>query len=404
MTGTDPTASSALLERYDRAHARRLRHPAAPCSSHGEGCYVWDADGTRYLDLLGGIAVNALGHGHPALVAAVSASRRARLVHVSNFFTTTAQVELAERLLELCRRARRLGGLLRQLRHRGHRGRVKLARRTGRTRIVAAEGALPRPHDGRPRADAQAGLPRAVRAAAARRRRTCRTATRPRCVRRSTGDVGGGRPRADPGRGRGDRGRPAYLRLARELTTAHGALLVLDEVQTGIGRTGSWFAYQQAGVVPDAVTLAKGLGGGVPIGALITFGPTSRACSRPASTARRSAATRSRAPPASRCSTRSRRRACSPGDRARRAPRRGRARDRPPARRRGARARAAPRHRAHGRRVRRRGGRAHGAGFIVNPVQPDALRLAPPLVLTDAQVDDFVAALPALLDGPEASA
>ena len=66
---------------------------------------------------------------------------------------------------------------------------------------------------------------------------------------------------------------PAYLRLARELTTAHGALLVLDEVQTGVGRTGTWFAFQQAGVVPDAMTLAKGLGGGVPIGALVTFGP-----------------------------------------------------------------------------------------------------------------------------------
>ena len=96
-----------------------------------------------------------------------------------------------------------------------------------------------------------------------------------------------------------------YLRLARELTTRHGALLVVDEIQTGIGRTGDWFAHQRAGIVPDAMTLAKGLGGGVPIGALVTFGPDVTGLLVAASTARRSAATRSPAPPVSPCSTRS---------------------------------------------------------------------------------------------------
>ncbi len=121
MTGPAPTASSALLERYDRALLGVFGTPRTVLT-HGEGCYVWDADGARYLDLLAGIAVNVLGHAHPAVVAAVSA-QAARLVHVSNFFTTTRAGRAGRAAARGGRRAVRLGGLLRQLRHRGGRGR-----------------------------------------------------------------------------------------------------------------------------------------------------------------------------------------------------------------------------------------------------------------------------------------
>ena len=138
MTGPAPTASSALLERYDRALLGVFGTPRTVLT-HGEGCYVWDADGARYLDLLAGIAVNVLGHAHPAVVAAVSA-QAARLVHVSNFFTTTAQVELAERLLEVAGAPSGSAVFFANSGTEAVEAAVKLSRRTGRTRIVAAEG------------------------------------------------------------------------------------------------------------------------------------------------------------------------------------------------------------------------------------------------------------------------
>ncbi len=402
MTGPAPTTSSALLERYDRALLGVFGTPRAVLT-HGEGCYVWDADGARYLDLLAGIAVNVLGHAHPAVVAAVSA-QAARLVHVSNFFTTTPQVELAERLLEVAGAPSGSAVFFANSGTEAVEAAVKLSRRTGRTRIVAAEGgfhgrttgALALTHKPAYREPFEPLLPdvthvpygdeAALRAAV-------------------TGDVAAVVLEPIQGEAGVIEASPAYLRLARELTTAHGALLVLDEVQTGIGRTGSWFAFQQAGVVPDAMTLAKGLGGGVPIGALVTFGPDVSGLL----TAGQHGTTFGGNPLA-----------CAAGlavldtvekeDLLTRATELGE--------------RLAGGVLATGHPlvagVRGRGlhraivltadvsaavaDRAHRAGFIVNPVQPDALRLTPPLVLTDAQVDDFVAALPALLDGPEASA
>ena len=325
-------------------------------------------------------------------------------MHVSNFFTT-------DRAGRARRAAARGGGapagsavFFANSGTEAVEAAVKLARRTGRTRIVAAEGAfhgrttgaLALTHKPSYREPFEPLLPGVVHVpygdeAALRAAVTDEVAAL--VLEPIQGEAGV--IAADP----------AYLRLARELTTAAGALLVLDEVQTGIGRTGSWFAFQQAGIVPDAMTLAKGLGGGVPIGALVTFGPDGvRPARPPASTARPSAATRSPAPPASPSSTPSPRTGCS----------------------------STPRRWASGSPsgvlalghplvagVRGRGlhraivltadisaavaDRAHRAGFIVNPVQPDALRLTPPLVITAAQVDDFVAALPALLDGPEPS-
>jgi acetylornithine/N-succinyldiaminopimelate aminotransferase len=280
---------------------------------------------------------------------------------------------------------------------------VKLARRTGRTRIVAAEGAfhgrstgaLALTHKPSYREPFEPLLPGVVHVpygddAALRAAVTDEVAA-----------VVLEPIQGEAGVIEADR---AYLRLARELTTAAGALLILDEVQTGIGRTGSWFAFQQAGIVPDAMTLAKGLGGGVPIGALVTFGPEVSALLAPG----QHGTTFGGNPLA-----------CAAGlavlDTI--------AKD-------GLLEHAT----AMGERlaegvlalghplvagVRGRGlhravvltddisaavaDRAHRAGFIVNPVQPDALRITPPLVIHAAQVDDFVAALPALLDGPEPS-
>ena len=402
MTGPAPTTSSALLERYDRALLGVFGTPRAVLT-HGEGCYVWDADGARYLDLLAGIAVNVLGHAHPAVVAAVSA-QAARLVHVSNFFTTTPQVELAERLLEVAGAPSGSAVFFANSGTEAVEAAVKLSRRTGRTRIVAAEGgfhgrttgALALTHKPAYREPFEPLLPdvthvpygdeAALRAAV-------------------TGDVAAVVLEPIQGEAGVIEAEPAYLRLARELTTAHGALLVLDEVQTGIGRTGSWFAFQQAGVVPDAMTLAKGLGGGVPIGALVTFGPDVSGLL----TAGQHGTTFGGNPLA-----------CAAGlavlDTVEKEGLLTRATELGERLAGGVLATGHPLVAG----VRGRGlhraivltadvsaavaDRAHRAGFIVNPVQPDALRLTPPLVLTDAQVDDFVAALPALLDGPEASA
>ena len=132
--------------------------------ARGEGAHVWDVDGQEYVDLLGGIAVNALGHAHPALVAAVT-EQLATLGHVSNFFATRPQVELAERLLA-CSSAPRRRVFFANSGAEANEAAFKLTRRTGRTAPGRRRGLVPRPHHGGARADLQAGLPRAVRAAA----------------------------------------------------------------------------------------------------------------------------------------------------------------------------------------------------------------------------------------------
>jgi acetylornithine/N-succinyldiaminopimelate aminotransferase len=401
MTGSVPTASSALLARYDHSLLGVFGTPRTVLT-HGEGCYVWDVDGVRYLDLLAGIAVNALGHAHPAIVEAVSA-QAARLVHVSNFFTTTAQVELAERLLEVAAAPPGSAVFFASSGTEAVEAAVKLARRTGRTRIVAAEGAfhgrstgaLALTHKPAYREPFEPLLPgvthvpygdeAALRAAV-------------------TDDVAAVVLEPIQGEAGVIEADPAYLRLARELTSASGALLVLDEVQTGVGRTGSWFAFQQAGVVPDAMTLAKGLGGGVPIGALVTFGPDVSGLlapgqhgttfgGNPLACAAGLAVLDTIAKDGLLEHTTAMGERLAGGvlalDHPLVAGVRGRGLHRAVALTADVSSAVAD--------------RAHRAGFIVNPVQPDALRITPPLVISAAQVDDFIAALPSLLDGPEAS-
>jgi acetylornithine/N-succinyldiaminopimelate aminotransferase len=262
-------------ERYDTAMMKTLAPPLAVLV-RGEGCYVWDENGTRYLDFLAGIAVNSLGHAHPEMVAAAQ-QQIGTLAHISNYFASPAQIELAERL-------KRLTGA-------GDAGRVyfcnsgaeaneaafKLARLNTaggrRTRVLALHDSF---HGRTMGALALTGKP---------------------LMRAPFEPVPGGVQHIDstlealehelddtvaalflePVKGEaGVIDLPAdFLRRARELCTEHGVLLIIDEVQTGAGRTGAWFAYQHSNVVPDAVTVAKGIGGGVPIGALVTFGATS---------------------------------------------------------------------------------------------------------------------------------
>ena len=266
-----PTLDSATyLDRYARSLMGVYGRPKAVLT-RGEGCYVWDADGKRYLDLLAGIAVNVLGHGHPAVVGALCRQAES-LIHVSNFFATPPQIELAERLLAVAGAPAGSAVFFANSGTEAVEAAIKLSRRTGRTGLVAAEaafhgrttGALALTHKLAYREPFEPLIPSVVHV----------PLNDEAALRAAIGlDVAALFLEPIQGEAGVVAADPAYLHLARELTTASGSLLIIDEVQTGVGRTGTWFAFQQAGIVPDAITVAKGLGAGVPIGALVTFGP-----------------------------------------------------------------------------------------------------------------------------------
>jgi acetylornithine/N-succinyldiaminopimelate aminotransferase len=288
IAGSDPKASlmtgtgsgAEWLARYSTSLMGVFGTPQRVLV-RGAGCLVWDADGKEYLDLLGGIAVNALGHAHPFVTSVIS-SQLATLGHVSNFFTSPTQIALAEKLLALSNAPAGSKVFFTNSGTEAVEAAFKLARRNSRpahnatdgaarTKIIALEGAF---HG------------RTMGALALTAKEAYRAPFEPLpggVVHVPFGDVEALEAAIDetvaavflePIQGEaGVRPLPAgYLRAAREATTKAGALLILDEVQTGIGRTGKWLASEDAGIVPDAVTLAKGLGGGFPIGALVTFG------------------------------------------------------------------------------------------------------------------------------------
>lgn len=237
----------------------------------GNGAYIWDDQGTEYLDFLSGIAVNALGHAHPVFVQAVS-EQAATLSQVSNWFTTPQQLQLAVTI-------KRIAGI-------AEGGRVYFC--NSGTEAVEAAFKLARLHGGpeRPRVIAFEGAfhGRTMGALALTAKRAMKDDFEPlpggvehiaptiEALEAAMGDdvaavflepiqgEAGVQPLSD-----------ALLQAVRELTTKHGALMIVDEIQTGIGRTGSWFGYESSGVTPDAITLAKGLGGGFPIGALVMW-------------------------------------------------------------------------------------------------------------------------------------
>ncbi|MEU6930018.1 acetylornithine transaminase [Streptomyces sp. NPDC046374] len=262
-------SNAGLTQRWQDALMDNYGTPRLPLV-RGEGARVWDADGTEYLDFVGGIAVNALGHAHPAVVEAVS-RQIASLGHVSNLFVAEPPVALAERLLQLFGRPGRV--FFCNSGAEANEGAFKLGRLTGRPHMVATSGAFHGRTMGSLALTGQPGkqtpflpLPGDVThvpygdVEALREAVTEETAFV--IIEPIQGENGVVVPPA------------GYLRAAREITRATGTLLVLDEVQTGIGRTGNWFEHQaHDGVDPDIVTLAKGLGGGLPIGATVAFGP-----------------------------------------------------------------------------------------------------------------------------------
>ena len=265
----DHSANQRAAGRWSRALMNNFGVPPVELVS-GVGAVVTDADGHEYLDLLAGIAVNALGHAHPAVVEAVT-RQISTLGHVSNFFTHPTVLELAEKLLHISGFGSDGRALFCNSGAEANEAAFKMARLTGRPRMIAAEGGF---HGRTMGALALTGQP-AKRAP---------FEPMPAGVEFVPyGDIAALETAVDESVAAvflepilGEAGViPApdgYLAAARRITRERGALLVVDEVQTGIGRTGAWFAFQHAGIVPDVITLAKGLGGGLPIGAVLATG------------------------------------------------------------------------------------------------------------------------------------
>lgn len=398
--------AATMSERYGRALIPVFGTPQRVLV-RGEGALVWDDQGHELLDLLGGIAVNALGHAHPAIVSAIT-EQALTLGHISNFFASEPQIELAERLLQIAGAPEGSGVFFANSGSEANEAVFKLARRHGRTdrpRILALEhafhgrtmGSLAMTHKAAYR-EPFAPLPAGVEFLPVGDEQALEAAL-------ASKDVAA--VIAEPIQGEaGVRPLDAdYLHALRRLTRESGALLILDEVQSGIARSGHWLAHQ--GVLgpdelPDAITLAKGLGGGFPIGAMIAMGPAVRDLlgagqhgttfgGNPLAAAVALAVLRTideedLAGHAQRMGEHLAHSVAALAD-----PRitevRGAGLLRGIALREPIAARTAS--------------AALEAGFIINAPDPSTLRLAPPLIITAAQIDAFVAALPGLLDAAQ---
>ena len=235
----------------------------------GKGLVVTDADGKQYLDFLGGIATNILGHAHPAIVKAVS-KQVSILSHVSNFYVHPNAVELAEKLASMTG-DKSAKVFFCQSGAEANEAALKLSRRTGKVRAVAAQGAFHgrtmgalsltgQPSKREPFLPLVKGVKHVPYGDIEAMRKAVTKKTAMVIIEPIMGEAGVIVPPVD------------YLQELRALCDAKGALLVIDAVQTGMGRTGDWFGYEYSGITPDVITLAKGLGGGLPLGAMIALG------------------------------------------------------------------------------------------------------------------------------------
>jgi len=245
--------------------------------THGNGAWLWDTDGKRYLDAVAGVAVNGLGHAHPRLVEAIAA-QASRLIHVSNLYCVAEQEALADLL---CQRSGLDAAFFCNSGAEANEGAIKLARLHGHGRGIAEPAIVVMERSFHGRTLATLTATGSVKAQAGFEPLVPGFLRVPYDDLEAVRDLAAKHPNivavlVEPIQGEGGIRIPAplsgYLQGLRDLCDAHGWLLMLDEVQTGIGRTGRWFGFQHTPVVPDVLTLAKGLGSGVPVGALLARG------------------------------------------------------------------------------------------------------------------------------------
>jgi len=260
--------NKTMIKRWNNSLQNNYGAPAIALVK-GKGIVVTDADGKQYLDFLGGIATNILGHAHPTIVKAVT-KQVATLSHVSNFYIHPNAVELAEKLAAMTGdKSARV--FFCQSGAEANEAALKLSRRTGKVRIVAAQGAFHgrtmgalsmtgQPSKREPFLPLVKGVKHVPYGDIEAMRKAITKKTAMVIIEPIMGEAGVIVPPAD------------YLVQLRALCDAKGALLVIDAVQTGMGRTGDWFGYEYSGITPDVITLAKGLGGGLPLGAMIALG------------------------------------------------------------------------------------------------------------------------------------
>lgn len=390
-----------LLDRWRAVMMDNYGTPPVALAS-GVGAVVTDVDGRTYLDLLGGIAVNVLGHRHPAVIEAVT-DQLNTLGHVSNLYATEPGVALAEQLVAhldadlpsrvfFCNSGAEANEVA-----------FKISRLTGRTKIVAAQGSF---HGRTMGSLALTGQPA---------KREPFEPLPGEVIHVPYGDTdalaaavtdGTAAVVLEPIMGEGGVVVPpaGYLAAAREITSGHGALLAIDEVQTGVGRTGTFYAHSHDGITPDIVTLAKGLGAGLPIGACLAIGPAAELMTpgmhgstfggNPVCAAAGLAVLRVLREEDLMARADLLGKALSHGVEALRHPLVSHVRGRGLLR--GVVLRAP--------RAKEVETAARAAGFLVNAATPEVIRLAPPLIVTEAQIESFLTALPAVLDAAGAAA
>ena len=261
-------SNKKFLTRWDASLQNNYGKPAITLVK-GKGIVVTDADGKTYLDFLGGIATSILGHAHPAIVKAVT-KQVSVLSHVSNFYAHPNAIALAEKLTKMTG-DKNAKVFFCQSGAEANEAALKLSRRTGKVRVVAAQGAFHgrtmgalsltgQPSKREPFLPLIKGVKHVPYGDIDAMRKAITKKTAMVIIEPIMGEAGVIVPPAE------------YLQQLRELCDKNGSLLVIDAVQTGMGRTGDWFGYEYSGITPDVITLAKGLGGGLPLGAMIALG------------------------------------------------------------------------------------------------------------------------------------